>query len=370
MCVPLHALLDWLATLAHALHPAQGGGAYIVRLAAGNPEVYLRKELLWPYIREFADRALEHVRQQHRLLQEEHGQACRVVCVHGHYADAAEIACMMAATLGTTVAVTGHSLGRNKLENILKGGKMTRSETEAQYRIGRRIEAEERALDGADVIFTSTAQEIEAQWGLYDGFDAQLQRALTRTRRATGRWMPRLAVIPPGLDFARVKPVDLEAPPEGDDEPAIWREIARFLRNPRKPAILALARPDAKKNLVRVFARCCSSMHAAQRSHSAASHSLPSSAPSARTARFASLQTSSFSQATETGAQLAHCLQAGVSADAPRSVDAMSAGARRVMEGVLKQIDALDLYGSVAIPKHHSQDDITHIYACAYCLCV
>ena len=39
------------------------------------------------------------------------------------------------------------------------GGKMTRSETEAQYRIGRRIEAEERALDHASVIFTSTAQE-------------------------------------------------------------------------------------------------------------------------------------------------------------------------------------------------------------------
>jgi hypothetical protein len=37
---------------------------------------------------------------------------------------------------------------------------MTRSETEAQYRIGRRIEAEERALDHASVIFTSTAQEV------------------------------------------------------------------------------------------------------------------------------------------------------------------------------------------------------------------
>ena len=66
-----------------------------------------------------------------------------------------------------------------------------------------------------------------------------------------------MAVIPPGLDFARVKPVDLEAPPEGDDEPLIWREIARFLRNPRKPAILALARPDAKKNLVRAACDCC-----------------------------------------------------------------------------------------------------------------
>jgi hypothetical protein len=30
---------------------------------------------------------------------------------------------------------------------------------------------------------------------------------------------------------------------------AIWLEIARFLRNPHKPAILAIARPDHKKNL-------------------------------------------------------------------------------------------------------------------------
>lgn len=75
-----------------------------------------------------------------------------------------QISCMMSSTLGTVVAVTGHSLGRNKLDNILKGGKLTRSETESQYRIGRRIEAEERALDGADVIFTSTVQEIDSQW--------------------------------------------------------------------------------------------------------------------------------------------------------------------------------------------------------------
>lgn len=92
--------------------------------------------------------------------------------------------------------------------------------------------------------------------GLYDGYDANLQRALQRARRVTGRWVPRMAVIPPGVDFDRVKPVDLDAPPEGDDEPPIWKEIARFLRNPRKPAILALARPDAKKNLVRRRSLC------------------------------------------------------------------------------------------------------------------
>ena len=264
-----------------------GAGAYIVRLAAGNPDVYLRKELLWPFIREFADRAIEYVRRKQTELEQVHGQACRVICIHGHYADAAEVSCMISSTLGTLVAVTGHSLGRNKLDNILKGGKLTRSDVEAQYRIGRRIEAEERALDGADVIFTSTTQEIDEQWGLYDGYDASLHRALLRSRRNTGRWIPRMSVIPPGVDFTRVKPIDLDAPPEGDDEPPIWKEIGRFLRNPRKPAVLALARPDAKKNLV---------SHKLQRTPAACltrwSRSTRSSVRTARTIRCASSPTS------------------------------------------------------------------------------
>ena len=71
----------------------RGAGAYIRRLCAGNPDIYLRKELLWPFIREFADRAIEYVCKKQAELEHEHGQACRVVCVHGHYADAAEV-CM------------------------------------------------------------------------------------------------------------------------------------------------------------------------------------------------------------------------------------------------------------------------------------
>jgi hypothetical protein len=37
------------------------------------------------------------------------------------------------------------------------------------YRIGRRIEGEERGLDSALCVFTSTPQEVKEQWGLYDG---------------------------------------------------------------------------------------------------------------------------------------------------------------------------------------------------------
>jgi sucrose-phosphate synthase len=121
-------------------------GAFIVRLRAGKPDVYLHKELLWPHLREFADRAIERIDGQLRSLEASHGRQFRLLCIHGHYADAAELSSLIGATLSGRVVVTGHSLGRNKLASILASGKMTRAEVEATYRIGRRIEAEERAL--------------------------------------------------------------------------------------------------------------------------------------------------------------------------------------------------------------------------------
>lgn len=48
-------------------------------------------------------------------------------------------------------------------------GTVTRKEIEETYAIGRRIEGEERSLDAALLVFTSTQQEVKDQWGLYDG---------------------------------------------------------------------------------------------------------------------------------------------------------------------------------------------------------
>ncbi len=39
--------------------------------------------------------------------------------MHGHYADAGEVAALMSSTLGIDMVMTGHSLGRNKLEHLL-----------------------------------------------------------------------------------------------------------------------------------------------------------------------------------------------------------------------------------------------------------
>lgn len=99
----------------------------------------------------------------------------------------------MCHALDVPLVVTGHSLGRNKLEHLLTSASMTRAEIEATYSIGRRIEAEECCLDAAAMVFTSTQQEVDEQWGLYDGYSPELARVL-RFRRSYGRHMPLMKV--------------------------------------------------------------------------------------------------------------------------------------------------------------------------------
>ena len=46
-------------------------------------------------------------------------------------------------------------------------------------------------------------------------------------------------------------------------------------------------------------------------------------------------------------------------------IEEMSGGAATVLTAVLKLIDRYDLYGCVAYPKHHKQNDVPHIYRLA-----
>ena len=79
------------------------------------------KGALWPYIREFADNALTHVCKTLTKLTA-CGETCELYDIHGHYADAGEAAALMSYTLGVDMVLTGHSLGRNKLDHLLKSG--------------------------------------------------------------------------------------------------------------------------------------------------------------------------------------------------------------------------------------------------------
>lgn len=178
----------------------ESGGAYIVRIPFGPKDKYIPKELLWPHIPEFVDGALGHIIQMSNALGEQigGGQPVWPVAVHGHYADAGDSAALLSGALNVPMVFTGHSLGRDKLEQLLKQGRQSKDEINAMYKIMRRIEAEELALDSSEIVITSTRQEVEEQWHLYDGFDVKLERKLrARIKRNVscfGRYMPRMVV--------------------------------------------------------------------------------------------------------------------------------------------------------------------------------
>ena len=178
----------------------ESSGAYIIRIPFGPRDKYLHKELLWPYIQEFVDGALAHILNMSKVLGEQigGGQPVWPYVIHGHYADAGDSAALLSGALNVPMVLTGHSLGRNKLEQLLKQGRQSKEDINSTYKIMRRIEGEELSLDAAELVITSTKQEIEEQWGLYDGFDVKLEKVLrARARRGVnchGRYMPRMAV--------------------------------------------------------------------------------------------------------------------------------------------------------------------------------
>lgn len=260
--------------------------ASIVRLPCG-PRRYLRKEVLWPYLDCFADHALAHVRNVGRVPD----------VVHAHYADAGYVGARVAGPLGVPLIFTGHSLGRIKRERLLAQG-AREAGIEGQYNLSRRIDAEETTLDAAALVIASTRQEVQEQYQCYDNYQPR-----------------RMVVIPPGVNLERFYP-----PSRNQIAPPIAAELNRFLREPRKPLILALSRADERKNiatLVRAYAE----------------HPL-----------------------LRDKANLA--IVAGNRDDLAE----MEKGPREVLQDLLLQIDRYDLYGHVAYPKHHQADDVPDLY--------
>ena len=264
-------------------------GAFIVRLPAG-PRRYLRKEVLWPYLDSFTDAALQHIRRIGRLPD----------VVHSHYADAGYVAARLTALLGVPMVHTGHSLGRVKQARLREKG-LSDVSIESQYNMSQRIEAEEVALDNAQMVVASTHQEVEAQYAQYDNYQPK-----------------RMRVIPPGTDLERFHP-----PRRGEPWPPVFDELKRFLRAPKQPMILALSRPDERKNI----------------------HSL----------------VEAFGQRPGLRERANLVIVAGNRDD----IAELERGPRQVLTQLLLQIDRLDLYGDVALPKHHAPEDVPDFYRLA-----
>jgi sucrose-phosphate synthase len=261
----------------------------IVRLDAG-PEEYIAKEQLWDCLDSFADRTLDYIRELGR----------RPDIVHSHYADAGYVGARVANMLGVPLVHTGHSLGRDKRRRLLASG-LKKADIEQRYNMSRRINAEEDTLGAAALVITSTHQEIEEQYERYDYYQPQNMR-----------------IIPPGTDLKRFHP------PDGSERGSpIYQEIARFLERPEKPMILALSRPDTRKNI------------------------------------------SSLVEAYGESGELCTAANLVIIAGNRDDIREMEEGAQEVLTHILLKIDQYDLYGRVAYPKHHQADDVPVIYRLA-----
>jgi len=261
----------------------------IVRIDCAD-QLYLPKEELWDHLDNFADNLLKYI----------HSNNLSPHIIHSHYADAGYVGTRLSHQLSIPLVHTGHSLGRSKRKRLLAGG-VKKGEIEKRYNMSRRINAEETTLGSADRVITSTNQEIEEQYGLYDFYQPQQMR-----------------VVPPGTDLSQFYP------PDGTEtKSTIAKTINLFLSEPDKPMILAISRPDHRKNIVTLIKAYGES---------------------------ASLQ------------KIANLVIIAGNRDDIRD---MESGAEEVLTDILITIDIYNLYGKVSYPKHHSADDVSVIYRLA-----
>ena len=234
-----------------------------------------------------ADQALKYVRSVGRVPD----------IIHSHYADAGYVGARLAGLLGIPLIHTGHSLGREKRRRLLDQG-LSSHTIEAQYNMTRRIEAEELAMDVASLVIASTRQEVETQYSAYSNYQPK-----------------RMQVIPPGTDLSRFYP------PKGllADSP-LRQELGRFLRDTRKPVVLALSRPDERKNIATLI--------------------------------------KAFGE-NEALRRIANLVVVAGNRD---NIDSMDKGPRQVLTEILLLADRYDLYGSFAYPKHHTANDVPEYY--------
>lgn len=263
--------------------------ARIVRIEAGPPG-YLHKEALWSHLDAFADNVLEYLRHQDAPPH----------IIHSHYADAGYVGVRVANHLGIPLIHTGHSLGRVKRRRLIASG-LKGSDIDRRYSMSMRIEAEEETLANAELVIASTRNEIEDQYGRYDHYQPD-----------------QMVVNAPGTDLTRFMP------PTGREwDHGVFASIRPFLRNPRKPIILALSRADERKNLATLV--------------------------------------KAYGETRKLRDKANLVIVAGNRDD----IREMEASTQQVLTDLLLLIDYYDLYGRVAYPKHHKSDDVPAFYRLA-----
>lgn len=266
-----------------------GPKARIIRINAG-PDSYIVKEDLWEHLDSFSEQLYTWLYSQGR----------RPDVLHSHYADAAYVGVRISQQTGLPLIHTGHSLGRDKKQRLEALG-LSNGEMDNRYRMAKRISAEEDVLSCAKLVIASTRNEIAEQYQLYDCYNAK-----------------KISVIPPGTDLSQFHP-----PATVNGSCAFARCLKKYLNDPNKPIILALSRPDERKNIIALlesYGKC------------------------------KRLQ------------QLANLVIVSGNRDDIRE---LSVSAKNVLTELLLVIDCHELNGLVAMPKHHLASDVADIYRLA-----
>jgi len=263
--------------------------ARIVRIQCGGRR-YIRKELLWSHLDEFVDKTLKFIKISDRVPE----------VFHGHYADGGYVARELANIFGAPFLFTGHSMGRHKKNKLLAEG-LSEAEINRRYHIDHRIKVEEQVIKEAEQVITSTSHEIEKQYGLYDNFSAGS-----------------FNVIPPGIDVDTFYPyyssqLDDNAGDESTRQArmVLINELNRFWVGPQKPFVLAICRPDQRKNISGLI--------------------------------------KAYGEDKELQAIANLAIFAGIRKD----IGEMEENERNVLTEMLLLMDRYDLYGKLAIPKKH-----------------
>ncbi len=285
-------------------HPVEEveNGFRIVRIQCGGRK-YMRKELLWPHLDEYVDKTIKFIKRQNAIPD----------IVHGHYADGGYVARQLSSSFGVPFIFTGHSLGRAKKQKLLDEG-MGENEIVKKYRIDNRIEAEEDILQHADLVITSTRQEVDEQYGMYRNKD-----------------VPGYHVVPPGIDVDVFYPFyrDMVEDQEPSDialyaKASVQQELNRFFMNTEKPLILALCRPDKRKNISGLV--------------------------------------TAYGEDRELQVMANLAIFAGLRKD----ISSMEDNEREVLTDMLLLMDKYDLYGKMAIPKKHDfEHEVPELYRIA-----
>lgn len=270
----------------------------IIRIKAGGGR-YIRKELLWNHLEEFVDKSIKHIKSAGRLPD----------VIHSHYADAGYVCSELTKFFGIPFIHTGHSLGRSKLGKLLIDG-LSMEEIEKRYKISHRIEVEETIIYYADLIITSTSQEIEKQYGEYKN-----------------NTTPKFKVIPPGVDIEKFYPYNEEKPLEEETKQVIGtisKKLHKFFMDIDKPIILTVCRPDKRKNISGLI--------------------------------------TAFGEDIKLQEKANLAIFAGIRKD----IQTMPDNEREVLTEILLLMDKYNLYGKMAIPKRHdTRHEVPELYRIA-----